>query len=396
MSQMRGLIQQNPAQARQTLISNPQLTKALFQAQILLGMVKPPPGVHLPAGPAPAPAVPPAAAAAAAPAAILAPAGAAVLPAGAGETTLPLAIGLLLPFSHRRGPTTGVACLALLSCCRARSCSAGGRGGCRAGLWHRARRRHGARSGAAHSALIVHTPCLCTCAYVLARVPMRCVTPAPWLSNRAPPRCPNRCTPAPPPPPHTRLAPAAACSVLRHRTHPRQGSRAFAIRCVPPGSGAPPSPLRHSKQAANVATHAPPAGHHDRRAVRHRAASRACGGGGAGAGPRRRARRARRAAARGGGARARGGGAGGASSRRPARCAPLLSFRLRCTCASTPESATLSSACFARPCCLLPVCRCAAILAQVMRMTQEQIDALPEATRAQVMQVKQLLMGATS
>ncbi len=48
MSQMRALIQQNPAQARQTLLSNPQLTKALFQAQILLGMVKPPPA---PAGP---------------------------------------------------------------------------------------------------------------------------------------------------------------------------------------------------------------------------------------------------------------------------------------------------------------------------------------------------------
>jgi hypothetical protein len=58
MSQLRVLISQNGAQARQTLISNPQLTKALFQAQIMLGMVKPPPP---PAGapaavPAPVPA----------------------------------------------------------------------------------------------------------------------------------------------------------------------------------------------------------------------------------------------------------------------------------------------------------------------------------------------------
>ena len=42
MAQMRGLIQQNPQQARQILVTNPALTRALFQAQILLGMVKNP------------------------------------------------------------------------------------------------------------------------------------------------------------------------------------------------------------------------------------------------------------------------------------------------------------------------------------------------------------------
>jgi hypothetical protein len=34
----------------------------------------------------------------------------------------------------------------------------------------------------------------------------------------------------------------------------------------------------------------------------------------------------------------------------------------------------------------------AAVLDQVMKMTQEQIDALPDVTRQQVLQVKQLLM----
>ncbi|KXZ49489.1 hypothetical protein GPECTOR_21g715 [Gonium pectorale] len=46
LSQMRTLCQQNHAAARSILVSNPQLTKALFQAQVLLGMVKgsaPPP-----------------------------------------------------------------------------------------------------------------------------------------------------------------------------------------------------------------------------------------------------------------------------------------------------------------------------------------------------------------
>ncbi|XP_039025445.1 arginine-glutamic acid dipeptide repeats protein-like [Hibiscus syriacus] len=42
MSQMKKLIEQNQQQAKQILIQNPLLTKALFQAQIMLGMVKPP------------------------------------------------------------------------------------------------------------------------------------------------------------------------------------------------------------------------------------------------------------------------------------------------------------------------------------------------------------------
>ncbi|KAK9278324.1 hypothetical protein L1049_027889 [Liquidambar formosana] len=42
MSQMKTLIEQNQYQARQILIQNPLLTKALFQAQIMLGMVQPP------------------------------------------------------------------------------------------------------------------------------------------------------------------------------------------------------------------------------------------------------------------------------------------------------------------------------------------------------------------
>ncbi|KAL5544779.1 hypothetical protein UlMin_008563 [Ulmus minor] len=42
MSQMKTLIEQNQQQARQILIQNPLLTKALFQAQIMLGMVQPP------------------------------------------------------------------------------------------------------------------------------------------------------------------------------------------------------------------------------------------------------------------------------------------------------------------------------------------------------------------
>lgn len=39
LAQMKGLIQQNPAQARQILVTSPQLAKALFQAQVMLGMV---------------------------------------------------------------------------------------------------------------------------------------------------------------------------------------------------------------------------------------------------------------------------------------------------------------------------------------------------------------------
>ncbi|XP_073303989.1 cleavage stimulating factor 64 [Primulina huaijiensis] len=42
MSQMKALIEQNHHQARQILIQNPALTRALFQAQIMLGMVQPP------------------------------------------------------------------------------------------------------------------------------------------------------------------------------------------------------------------------------------------------------------------------------------------------------------------------------------------------------------------
>ncbi|KAC9774266.1 hypothetical protein R6Q59_007263 [Mikania micrantha] len=42
MSQMKTLIEQNQDQARQILIQNPLLTKALFQAQIMLGMLQPP------------------------------------------------------------------------------------------------------------------------------------------------------------------------------------------------------------------------------------------------------------------------------------------------------------------------------------------------------------------
>ncbi|CAA0837243.1 hydroxyproline-rich glycoprotein family protein [Striga hermonthica] len=42
MSQMKTLIEQNKQQARQVLIQNPVLTRALFQAQIMLGMVQPP------------------------------------------------------------------------------------------------------------------------------------------------------------------------------------------------------------------------------------------------------------------------------------------------------------------------------------------------------------------
>ncbi|KAJ6811182.1 basic salivary proline-rich protein 4-like [Iris pallida] len=43
MLQMKTVIEQNHQQARQILVDNPQLTKALFQAQIMLGMVKPRP-----------------------------------------------------------------------------------------------------------------------------------------------------------------------------------------------------------------------------------------------------------------------------------------------------------------------------------------------------------------
>lgn len=45
MSQMKILTEQNQQQAKQILIDNPALTKALFQAQIMLGMVNPPKAV---------------------------------------------------------------------------------------------------------------------------------------------------------------------------------------------------------------------------------------------------------------------------------------------------------------------------------------------------------------
>ena len=40
MSQMKALIQANEQEARAILVGNPSLTRALFQAQIVLGMVK--------------------------------------------------------------------------------------------------------------------------------------------------------------------------------------------------------------------------------------------------------------------------------------------------------------------------------------------------------------------
>ncbi|EYU21530.1 hypothetical protein ABFS82_09G104200 [Erythranthe guttata] len=53
MSQMKTLIEQNKQQARQILIQNPALTRALFQAQIMLGMVQPPQAAPSPAIPQP-------------------------------------------------------------------------------------------------------------------------------------------------------------------------------------------------------------------------------------------------------------------------------------------------------------------------------------------------------
>ncbi|KAL3130336.1 hypothetical protein ABBQ38_008165 [Trebouxia sp. C0009 RCD-2024] len=53
MAQMKGLIQQNQQQARQILVTNPSLTRALFQAQILLGMLKNPLSADATAQPGP-------------------------------------------------------------------------------------------------------------------------------------------------------------------------------------------------------------------------------------------------------------------------------------------------------------------------------------------------------
>lgn len=58
MAQMKGLIQQNQQQARQILVTNPSLTRALFQAQILLGMLKNPLSADAAAQPGPPQAVP--------------------------------------------------------------------------------------------------------------------------------------------------------------------------------------------------------------------------------------------------------------------------------------------------------------------------------------------------
>lgn len=58
MAQMKGLIQQNQQQARQILVTNPSLTRALFQAQILLGMLKNPLSADATAQPGPPPAAP--------------------------------------------------------------------------------------------------------------------------------------------------------------------------------------------------------------------------------------------------------------------------------------------------------------------------------------------------
>eukprot|EP00873_Tetraselmis_striata_P043294 jgi/Tetstr1/463558/TSEL_008437.t1 len=57
MAQMKQLVTANRSQARQILVANPQLTKAMFQAQIMLGMVQNPLGAvqaHTAANPAPA------------------------------------------------------------------------------------------------------------------------------------------------------------------------------------------------------------------------------------------------------------------------------------------------------------------------------------------------------
>lgn len=55
MSQMKQMTESDPAQARTLLIQNPQLSLALFQAQLVLGMVKPPAGAPAASAPAAAP-----------------------------------------------------------------------------------------------------------------------------------------------------------------------------------------------------------------------------------------------------------------------------------------------------------------------------------------------------
>ena len=66
MNQLKTLTQQNQSQARQLLVGNPQLTLALFQAQLALGMTKPPAAMVAAAAPPPPPGVAGRAAAAAA------------------------------------------------------------------------------------------------------------------------------------------------------------------------------------------------------------------------------------------------------------------------------------------------------------------------------------------
>eukprot|EP00897_Mesotaenium_endlicherianum_P001129 jgi/Mesen1/11016/ME000098S10406 len=61
LAQMKVLIQTNHSQARSVLIANPQLARGLFQAQVMLGMVKPlAPGAALQAPAAPGAGAPPA------------------------------------------------------------------------------------------------------------------------------------------------------------------------------------------------------------------------------------------------------------------------------------------------------------------------------------------------
>jgi hypothetical protein len=59
LTQMQGLLAQNPAQARQILLDNPQLTRALFMMEIILGMVGNPLGDIAPKGAAPLGILPP-------------------------------------------------------------------------------------------------------------------------------------------------------------------------------------------------------------------------------------------------------------------------------------------------------------------------------------------------
>ena len=59
LSQMQSLLHQNPTQARQVLLDNPQLARALFHMEIILGMVSNPLGDIAPKGTAPSGILPP-------------------------------------------------------------------------------------------------------------------------------------------------------------------------------------------------------------------------------------------------------------------------------------------------------------------------------------------------